>query len=265
MTFNPNEILLERIRSVEEFDIETKELKARYTQIESPSLSLTAENRTVTDARGAEIATFYDAQSGTFTFTNSIHSLDLIASQFGSEKEIASEENKIGVPVSETLTIGADHTVVLTYVPVGVEGAEVKYVKVINDKNEFGETYEVSPTAGDGKFTINADTKTITLPDDVTGKVFVTYEKEASEAVKISKTTEDVPEVRSLNIHAIFRDKCNKNIVYAGVIVVHRAQIDPTSVELNLTSDGKHSVSYRLQSNICEEPSKLVDIIVSKD
>ena len=175
MVFNPNELVLERIRSVEEYDPETKELTGRYTQVEDPSLQTSAEGTDVTDAMGTPIMTFYNAQTGTFGFTNSIFSLDLAASQFGTTKKVASGEDKIVAPVSETLTIGADHTVVLKYVPVGTTGAEVKYVKVINDDNTFGKTYEVSAVAGEGKFTLDAATKKITLPDDVTGRVFVNY------------------------------------------------------------------------------------------
>jgi hypothetical protein len=263
--FNPNELVLERIRSVEEYDTTTNELLGRYTQIEEPSLKLSADGTDVTDAMGTPIMTFYNAQTGTFDFTNSLFSLDLAASQFGTDKVIASADNKITVPVSETITIGSDHTAVLKYVPVGTKGAEVKQVKVINSNNTFGAVYEVSSVAGEGKFTLDAEKKTITLPDDVTGRVFVSYNRETESGVSISKSTDGVPAVKSLKIDAIFHDPCDKNIVYAGVIYCARAQIDPSSVEINLTSDGKHSASYILQKAYCDDDAKLVEIIVTED
>lgn len=265
MSFNPNELILEKIRSVEEYDPATSELTGRYTQIEDPSLKTSADATEVTDAMGATIQTFYNAQKGTFDFTNSLFSLDLAASQYGSKKVVASDTDKIIMPVSEVITIGADHTAVLKYTPVGTTGAEVKYVKVINANNTFGETYEVSATAGAGKFTIDATTKTITLPDDVSGRVFVNYEKETSTAVQVVKRTDGVPEVKTLLIHAIFHDPCNKNLVYAGVIRCPRAQIDPSSTELSLKSDGKHPASYILQKEYCSDDGKLLDILVSED
>lgn len=265
MSFNPNELILEKIRAVEEYDPATSELTGRYTQIESPTLQTSADGTAVTDAMGSEITTFYNAQTGTFAFTNSLLSLDLMASQFGTEKEIASATNKIIMPVSETITIGSGGVVTLKYVPVGTTGAEVKYVKVINENNTFGETYEVSATAGDGKFTLDAATKTITLPSDVTGRVFVRYDKETETAVKVSKSTDGVPAVKTLLIHAIFHDPCNTNLVYAGVISVPRAQIDPSSVEINLTADGKHAATYKLQKPYCDEKARLFDILVSED
>lgn len=262
--FNPNELVLEKIRAVEEYDIATSELTGRYTQIEDPSLNTSADGTQVVDAMGAEIVTFYNAQTGTFSFTNSLFSLDLAASQFGSKKEIASADNKITVPVSETISI-VDGVATLKYVPVGVEGAEVKYAKVINENNTFGETYTVSAVAGEGKFTVDAASKKLTFPEGTTGRVFVQYDKESENAVRVTKKTDGVPEVKSLLIHAIFHDPCNTNLVYAGVISVPRAQINPESVDLSLTSEGKHSAEYRLQKPYCDETAKLFDIIVSQD
>lgn len=263
--FNPNELILEKIRAVEEYNTATDELMGRYTQIEDPSLSTSSDATDVTDAMGTPIHTFYRNPQGTFSFTNSLHSLDLMASQFGSDKVIASDDKKIVMPVSETIPIGSDGTVKLKYVPVGTTGAEVKYVKVINTNNTFGETYEVSATAAEGKFTIDAENQTITLPEGVTGRVFVSYNKETSTAVKVSKTTDGMPPVRKLLIHAIFRDPCDANLVYAGVIQCQRAQIDPSSVDVNLTSDGKHSATYKLQKPYCDESANLFDVIVSED
>lgn len=265
--FNPNELLLEKIKSVEEYDIATDEIVGRYTLIEDPSLTLTTEGTEVTDAFGSVITTFYNSASGEFSFTNSLHSLDLMASQFGSKKKIATEDDKIITPVSETIAIGSDGSVVLKYIPVGTEGSEVSYLRLLNDQNEFGDKYTVSTEASTESktFTIDAASKKITMPEGVTGKVFVSYEKESDKAVMISKTTDGRPETKKLLIHAIFHDKCNENVVYYGVIVCYKAKIDPSSVELNLTSDGKHGATYTLAKDYCDEEGKLVDVIVYKD
>jgi hypothetical protein len=262
--FNPNELVLEKVRSVEEYDVSTNELTGRYTQIEDPSLQTSADGTTVTDAMGAEITTFYNAQTGTFSFTNSLLSLDLAASQFGTNKEVASADNKITVPVSETVSI-VNNVATLKYVPVGTEKAEVKYAKVINEDNTFGATYAAGAAAGEGVFVVDATAKTLTFPEGTTGRVFVQYERETETAVRVTKKTDGVPEVKILIIHAIFHDPCNSNIVYAGIVYVPRAQINPESVELSLTADGKHSAEYKLQKPYCDETARLFDIIVTKD
>lgn len=264
--FNPNELIIERIRAVEEYDPETNELLGRYTQIEDPSLQTSADGTDVTDALGAPITTFYNAQSGTFGFSNSLFSMDLAASQFGSKKVVADTGSEIIVPVSETVTIAGDHTAVLKYVPVGTESAEIKYVKVINSNNTFGETYTLSSTSATGKnFTLDAASKKITLPNEVTGRVFVNYNRKSTKAAMVTKNANAVPSIRSLLIHVIFHDPCNPNNIIAGVISCPRAQIDPSSVEVNLTSDGKHAASYLLRPSYCDEEKKLFDIICTQD
>lgn len=42
MSYNPNEVILEKIKSVEEYDPETNEITGKFTQIESPSLKTSA-------------------------------------------------------------------------------------------------------------------------------------------------------------------------------------------------------------------------------
>lgn len=263
--FNPNELILENVRCVEEYDLSTGELIARYTQIEEPSLKTAANGTVVTDAMGAEIVTFYNAQTGTFSFNNSIQSLDLMASQFGSKKEVADDSSKITVPVSEIIKIDSDGKAVLKYTPVGTSGAEIKTVKVINEDNTFGATFEISATAGDGKFTLDADKKTIILPSGTVGDIFVNYYRESSTAVKVSKTTDSLPEIKRLLVYCVFHNKCNTNLLYDGVIVCPRAQIDPSSVELSLKADGKHAATYKLQKNYCDRNGKLFEIVVSED
>ena len=263
--FNLNELVLEKVRSVEEYDPSTMELMARYTAIEDPTFNFSSTEREVTDAFGSSIMTFYDADKGTFSFNNSLLSLDLLATQFGTEKEIATSTKKMNVPVSEIVTIGADAKAVLTYTPVGTTGAEIPYVKIINENNTFGATYEIASTGGDGKFTLDTASKTITLPTGTTGRIFVNYEKASDSAVKVSKETGKDPLVRTLLLHAIFHDPCNKNTVYSGVIRAARAQMDPTSIDINLKSDGKHGAKYKLEKPYCDATAKLVEVFVSKD
>lgn len=141
ITFNPNELILERVFAVEEYNIDTDELYHRYTQPEDSSLKFSADGTDVVDAVGAPIHTFYNAQSGTFDFSNSLFTLDGAEAQFGSRKVVATADRKITVPVSQTITIGSDHTAILKYVPVGVKGSEIKYVKVVNANKTFGKTY----------------------------------------------------------------------------------------------------------------------------
>lgn len=264
MKFNPNEVVFEKIRYIEAFDPTTKQLLSRLTNVKEPTLNFSSEGTAVTDAQGAEIVTFYNAAQGTLSYTNAIHSFDLLAEQFSSEKIVATDEKKITAPVSEVLEI-IGNKVILKYVPVGATGAEIKYVQLINEENEFGETLEVSAAIAEGKFTIDAASKTLTFNAGTSGRVIVDYEAEMSEAISLAKTTDSMPPVRTLNLHCYFRNKCDSNIKYIGVIVFPRAQIDISSVDVGLTPDGGHAVTYKLQKPYCDEAGKLCEVFVYKD
>lgn len=262
--FNPNEVVFEKVRYVEEFDPSTMQLLSRQTNVKEPTLNFSSEGTAVTDAQGAEIVTFYNAATGTFGYTNAIHSFDLLSEQFCSEKKVADAANKIVAPVSEVLEI-VGNKVTLKYVPVGTTGAEIKYVQLINNENEFGETLEVSAALADGKFTIDAASKTLTFNAGTAGRVIVDYDAEMEEAISMSKTTDAMPPVRTLRLHCYFRNKCDANIKYIGVIQFPRAQIDISSVDVGLTPDGGHTVSYKLQKPYCDETARLCDVYVYKD
>ena len=263
-TFNPNEVVFEKIRYIEEFDPSTMRLLSRLTNVKEPSLQFTSDGTQVTDAQGAEIVTFYQAAQGTLSYTNAIHSFDLLSEQFCSDKVIASDSKKLQVPVSEVLDI-VGNKVTLKYVPIGTKGAEIKYVQLINDENEFGETLEVSASAAEGKFTVDATAKTLTFNAGTSGRVIVDYIAEMSEAVSLAKTTDSMPPIRTLLVHCYFRNKCDSNIKYIGVLRFPRAQVDVSSVDVSLTPDGGHSVTYKLQKPYCDETGKLCEVFVYKD
>ena len=90
MAFNPNEMLIDRVRYVVAHDIKTDEKLFMLTELEEASLNTSAEGEDVTDAVGALITTIYRSKQAEFTATNSLFSLDLAAAQFGAKKEVAS-------------------------------------------------------------------------------------------------------------------------------------------------------------------------------
>lgn len=91
------------------------------------------------------------------------------------------------------------------------------------------------------------------------------YEAEMEEAISLAKTTDSMPPIRTLHVHCYFRNKCDSNIKYIGVITFPRAQIDISSVDVSLTPDGGHTVTYKLQKPYCDEAGKLCEVFVYKD
>lgn len=266
MAFNKNELILDKVRSLTAHDLSTGEMLFRLTSLEEPSLSCTAEGEEVVDAIGALITTLYRAKKATFSASNSLISLDLAAAQFGTKKEVASSESKIVVPTYEILTIGEGVTEVsLKNVPVKVNASDEHAISYIYslENNEIATRYIAGAAASATEFLIDEAGK-ITVPTGLTGKIYVEYSYESEKANRIVNKTSEFPEACSMKIFAYFRDKCNENLVYSGVIVSPKAKLNPEQVELALTSTGKHAFEFQMMRDYCDDEAELFSIIIAE-
>lgn len=261
MAFNKNELILDKVRSMTTHDLSTGEMLFRLTSLEDPSLQCTAEGEEVTDAIGAVITTLYRAKKATFSATNSLISLDLAAAQYGTKKEVGSATNKITDYTYEIITIPADATEVkLAHAPTN----DVKYIYSI-ENNEVGTAYKAAAAASATEFVV-AEDGTITLPTGLTGKIYVEYQYETENAIRIVNRASQFPEACSAIVYAYFRDKCNENVVYSGKIIIKKAKLNPESIELALTSTGKHAFEMTMMKDYCAEEGEdeLFAIIVAQ-
>ena len=264
MAFNVNELILDRVRSLTAHDLFDGKMLFRLTSLEDPSLNTTAEGEEIVDAIGATITTLYRAKKATFSASNSLISLDLAAAQFGASKDVAASDKKIAVPTYEILTVAEGATEVsLKKAPVG----EVKYIYSLAN-NEIATRYTKGAAASETEFVIDADGK-ITVPTGLTGKIYVEYSYEAdgsdkNGANRVVNKTSEFPEACSLKIYAYFRDMCNENLVYSGVIVSPKAKLNPESVELALTATGKHPFEFQMMRDYCDDEAELFSIIIAQ-
>lgn len=233
----------------------------RLTSLEEPTLTCTAEGEEVTDAVGALITTLYRAKKATFSATNSLISLDLAAAQYGTKKVVATDESKVVDFTYEIIAIPTDATEVkLAKKPVG----DIQWIYSIAN-NEIGTAYKAGSVASTTEFVI-AEDGTITLPTGLTGKIYVEYQYEANQAVLVKNSASNFPEACSVIIYAYFKDKCNENVVYSGKVICPKAKLNPESIELALTSTGKHAFEFTMMKDYCAEEGEdeLFSIIVSE-
>lgn len=258
---NKNELILDKVRSLTAHDLETQKLLFRLTSLEDPSLQCTAEGEEITDAIGSVITTLYRAKKAVFSATNSLISTDLLAAQYGTKKEVASEGKKITDYTYEILTSGADGKITLAHKPTN----EIKYIYSMQD-GEIATAYGSSPAiAEEPVFVLNKETGEITLPEGVTGKFYVEYQYESTDAMQIVNKASEFPEACGLIVYAYFKDKCNENVVYSGKIIAPKAKLNPEQVELALTSTGKHAFEFSIMKDYCaDEDAELFTIIIAQ-
>lgn len=261
---NINELILERVRFVNYHDLSTGRILFRLTQLEDSSLTTTAESDVVTDALGSPITTMYRAKAGTYSATNSLFSLGLAANQFGTEVQYGTATNKLLDYASEVLTIPTGGEITLANKAVT---DNIKYIYTI-EEGQLSSYYEAGAAVSATEFVVDnsgATTK-IQVPTGLTGKVYVEYEYENENVALVSNMASNFPTAGKLVIFAYFKDVCNENKVYSGKIICPKAKIDPSQVELALTSTGKHPFTFNLNVDYCasEGENKLFDIVVSE-
>lgn len=253
---NVDELILDRVRSLIFTDLATGEVIGRLTKLEESSLQTAAEAEEVTDAIGALITKIFRAKTGRYEATNSLFSMNLAAIQYGTKKEVADENNTIIAAVEEILTV-ADGKVTLKYVP----SNEIKYIYKLENGN-IATKYVVGAAASATEFAING--QEITVPTDVTGKIYVEYEHASKSAVRVVNNTENFPEAVGVKIFAIFKNVCNENQKYAGAVVAKKGKIDPSSIDLALNSTGKHPFAIDFMKDYCDEDADLFSIVISE-
>ena len=291
MAFNKNELILDKVRSLAAHDLADGKLLFRLTSLEDPSLATSAEGEEVTDAIGSLITTLYRAKKATFSASNSLISLDLAAAQYGTTKDIVGENNVTSITdyayevLAPEAVKDAQNKVTGYQVKLGLDkdgnakitninAANIKYIYSIED-GQIGTAYEVKSTASATEAVIS-DAGVVTLPYTtntdgdilpvITGKVYVEYTYESTEAVKVTNKASNFPEACSLVIYAYFKDVCNENLTYSGKVICPKAKLNPEQVELALTSTGKHAFEFTMMRDYCAEEGddELFSIIISK-
>lgn len=262
MSFSKNELILDKIRSLVAYGRTDGKMLFRLRSIEEPSLQCTAEGDEVTDAIGNVITTIYRAKKATLSATNSLISLDLAAAQYGTTKEVATSASKIVDLTYDILTVASgDTTVTLSKTPYNKD--HILWIYSLVD-GEIGTAYAADSTASETKFTVSAE-GVITVPTGFTGKLYVEYEYQSENAVRVVNKATEYPTECKMVVYAYFRDKCDDNTVYSGKIICPRAKLNPEQVELALTTTGKHAFEFKIEKDYCDETDdELFTIIVAQ-
>lgn len=257
MAFNKNELVIERVREITAWDLTNGELKLRITQPKEVSLNTSAETEEVVDAVGNVITILNKAKKGQLTGSNALFSLDLAALQWGTTKQVASDTGKIKSYMSEVLTVDSAKKITLSQTPTST--VDKIYVVVNNDVSK---TYNAGAVVSATDFTI-AD-KVVSVPTDLKAgdKVFVSYEYETANAVKVTNSTVNFPTAVKLLVHVIFRDVCTDKQL-AGVIIIPKAKSNMESIDISLGSDASHGFDFSMMKDYCSTEQELFSIVVT--
>lgn len=257
--FDINNFVIDRCTRAIMVDPNSGETLWSITQITDPSIKCEGDTAQATDAMQAPIMEFDRAKKATFSASNSLFDLGLAAAQFGSKKQIASGDGKIVSPIFETIDVTGETTVTLKHAPT----AQIKYIYELKGDSTLGTKYTNAAEAGPTAFVHADKSNTITVPTGLTkgSQLFVEYEYEAEEAVKVTNSAVKFPKAGKLILQVLGADVCDGSTLYNAYVVYPQAKLT-SSVEISLATDGKHPFEITCLPAYCDKEKKLFDIIV---
>lgn len=245
MAFDLNNFVIDRIIRGVALSQKDDSVLFSINQIQNASLNCASESADAVDALGTPIATFYRAKSAEFSAENALFDMQLMATQLGTKKKVASEGSKITVPAMESFTVEAGGKYELKHTP----KAAPTEIYALNGDSTFGAKYSKGTAASATAFSV-AD-KTISLPTEVEAgtEMFVMYEYESEQAVEVVNSATEFPVGCKFIMEVLGCDVCDQtNLIYAYVIF-NNFKLSP-DFDWSIATDGAHPFSGKAQQDL---------------
>lgn len=242
--FDVNNFVIDRIIRGVALSQEDDSVLFSINQIQNASLNCASESTDAVDAMGTPIATFYRAKSAEFSAENALFDMNLMATQLGTSKKVASASSKILVPAMETFT-ATGGTYTLKHAP---KNAPTE-IYAINGDSTFGTKYTKGTQASETTFAITGSQ--ISLPTGLAAntEMFVMYEYETENAVEVVNSAKNFPVGCKFVMEVLGCDVCDQtNLVYAYVIF-NNAKLSP-DFDWSIATDGTHPFSMKAQQDL---------------
>lgn len=231
-------------------------------QIQNASLNCASESADAVDALGTPIATFYRAKSAEFSAENALFDMQLMATQLGTKKKVASADAKIVVPAMENFTVEAGGKYVLKHAPIEAPSE----IYAINGDSTFGVKYVKETDASATAFAYSEADHSITLPTDlaVGTDMFVMYEYESEKAVEVVNSATEFPTGCKFVMEVLGCDVCDQTSLVYAYLVFPNFKLSP-DFDWSIATDGAHPFSGKAQQDYCDKQKKLFSVIIPGD
>lgn len=216
-------------------------------QVVDPSLSFTSETEDIVDALNNVVMVLENGRGATFGASNAFFNTQILAQQVGGKVEDATGATFTKYDI---LTLGANGAAKLSATP-----ADASTFKVYELENDNSLTTAAAVTATE-------DNGTITVTGGAEGqRVLVVYTAEAPSGEKITALADGKNELMNVTAEVLLRELCNEELYYAYIIMKGKLSGE---AEWSMTRDGNHPFELRCMPAYCEDPRKLVEIVIVK-
>ena len=260
MAFDMNNFVIDRVVRGIALSQTDDSVMFSLNQITNPSLSCSSDSTDAVDALGTPIATFYRAKNAEFSAENAIFDMNLMATQSGTTKQVASDQEKIVSPAFETIDIDGSATYTLNHVPL----EEIKNVYALNGDGTLGTVFTKSTSASASNFAISGSTLTPPTGLKNGDQLFVIYEYEAAQAVSVTNSAVNFPKGCKLVLEVLGCDVCDSTKLVFAYLIFPNFKISP-DFDWNIQTDGTHPFSGKAMQDYCDKEKKLFTMIIPGD
>lgn len=269
MAFKLGDLIIDRIQMgyAEKFDGTPLYV---LSQLSDASIEISAESKDTTDKDGVLIKRFWRAKTGTFTATNAMLNLNILAAQSGNEAQIAgtSVNQSIIMPrimIFQRAEQPSDGFDIPGYIaPTSSNGARSITVNALDTNGSMGKSYTLGTTASSTEFAVSG-TK-LSLPTDTTETQFIVkYDRSVTEGVKILNSADKFPKTVKLTLKALCVDPCHADELKGCYIVLPSFQPSPETTIALGGDDTSIDFTGDLQVNYCSTTKDLYTVYFCPD
>lgn len=222
MAFDINNFVIDRVTRGVALSQKDDSVLFSINQMQNVSLNCASESTDAVDALGTPIATFYRAKSAEFSAENAIFDMNLMATQLGTAKKVASPGSKITAPAMESFTYGTGNYE-LKHTPKTVPNE----IYVLNGDSTFGKKFVKGTAASDSEFAIT--NKTLALPTGLsaTDELFVMYDYETDSAVEVVNSATEFPVGCKFIMEVLGCDVCDQTTLVHAYVIFNNFKLSP--------------------------------------
>lgn len=256
MAFNLGDIIIDRIQYgwAEKFDGTPLHV---LTQLSEASIEITAESKDAVDKDGTLVKRFWQGKTGTFTATNAMLSMPVLASMSGITPDIVSD-GVLGTGSSGTLTmpkiITANSGQELTLTGY-VEGT--MHVAELSASGSMGAVCTAGANSTATTYVVNGTT--FTAPTNTGKQYIVKYDRTVSNGAIIHNSADKFPDTIKLYLKVLAVDPCSADTLKAAYVELPSFQPSPETT-IQFTTDGTLDYSGDLQVDYCSANKALYNI-----
>jgi len=259
MAFKLGDLIIDRIQMgyAEKFDGTPLYV---LSQLSDASIEISAESKDTTDKDGVLIKRFWRAKTGTFTATNAMLNLNILAAQSGNEAQMAGQGAAAIIMPRIIIAQKTDLTVSLAGF---TSGARIT-VNALDTNGSMGKAYTLGTNASASEYAISGTT--LTLPTDAEETQFIIkYDRSVTEGVKILNSADKFPKTVKLTLKALCVDPCHADELKGCYIVLPSFQPSPETTIALGGDDTSIDFTGDLQVNYCSTTKDLYTVYFCPD